>query len=174
MNKKIALIAAIGFIIIVGAGYSYTTLGTGKLVIMITDPPEHWGSASKVYIRYSEIKIHRANAGNESGWYTAVEGDSWIDLSTVLDSSEVIGSTHLQAGKYNLIRFEVLDANVTVAGENYTATVSSGNLTVSIMKGGVDISVGQTSHLVIDITPKVMGSTSTGFKVVPATKVTPK
>jgi hypothetical protein len=146
----------------------------GKLVVMITDPPEHWGPASKVYIRYSEIKIHRANAGNKSGWYTAIEGDSWIDLSTVLNSSEVIGSTHLQAGKYNLIRFEVLDAKVTVNDENHTATVSSGKLTVSITKGGVDISVGQTSQLVIDITPKVVGSSLTGFKVVPAAKATPE
>jgi len=70
------------------------------------------------------------------------------------------------------MRFEVLDAIVTVEDMNYTATVSSGKLTVAIVRGGVDISVGQTSHLVIDITPKVVGSQSAGFKVVPAVKAT--
>jgi hypothetical protein len=169
MNKKV-LMGLLVTIIVVSAGFTYFTYGKGTLVVEMKDPPEEWGSASKIYIRYSEIKVHRANAGNESGWFTAVEGDSWIDLSTVLDSSKVIGSTGLQAGKYNLMRFEVLEAIVTVDDMNYTATVSSRKLTVSIHNGGVDISVGQTSHLVIDITPKVVGSPSAGFKVVPAVK----
>jgi hypothetical protein len=171
MNKNV-LLGLLVTIIVVSAGSIYLTYGKGTLVVEMKDPPNEWGSASKVYIRYGEMKIHRANAGNESGWFTAVEGDSWIDLSTVLDSSRVIGSTGLQAGKYNLMRFEVLDAIVTVEDMNYTATVSSGKLTVAIVRGGVDISVGQTSHLVIDITPKVVGSQSAGFKVVPAVKAT--
>lgn len=169
MNKNV-LLGLLVTTIAVSASFTYLTYGKGTLVIEMKDPPNEWGSASKVYIQYSEIKIHRANAGNESGWFTAVEGDSWIDLSTVLDSSRIIGSTGLQAGKYNLMRFEVLDAIVTVEDINYTATVSSGKLTVAIVRGGVDISVGQTSHLVIDITPKVVGSQSAGFKVVPAVK----
>ncbi len=171
--KKNMLMGLLVTIVVVFAGFTYFTYGKGTLVVEMKDPPKEWGSASKIYIRYSEIKIHRANAGNESGWFTAVEGDSWIDLSTVLSSSKVIGSAGFQAGKYNLMRFEVLDAIVTVDGMNHTATGSGGKLTVAIIKGGVDISVGQTSHLVIDITPKVVGSQSAGFKVVPAVKATP-
>ena len=172
MNKNVFM-GLLVTMLVVSAGFAYFTYGKGTLVVEMKDPPEEWGSASKIYIRYSEIMIHRANAGNESGWFTAVEGDSWIDLSTVLNSSKVIGSTGLQAGKYNLLRFDVLDAIVTVDDMNYTATVSSGRLTVAIIRGGVDISVGQTSHLVIDMTPKVVGSSAAGFKVVPAVKATP-
>jgi hypothetical protein len=74
---------------------------------------------------------------------------------------------------YNLVRFEVLESVVTVGGQNYTATVSSGKLTIAVTRGGVNIEVGQTSHLVIDITPKVVGSAAAGFRVVPVVKAIP-
>ncbi len=167
------LIGALVIVIVVFGSYGYFSYGKGTLVVELTDPPRDWGSASKVYIRYSNVSIHRAKAGNESGWFTAVEGDVWLDLSTVLNASEVIGSTQLGSGMYNLIRFEVLESIVTVGEQNFTATVSSGRLTIAITKGGVDISVGQTTHLVIDITPKVVGSATAGYRVVPAVKAIP-
>lgn len=160
-------------VVIIATGYSYIAFGTGKLVVEITDPPENWGRASNIYIEYSEVEIHRAKAGNESGWFTVVDEGGWIDLSRVLNSSEALGTSSLRAGKYNLIRFQVLDAIVTVDGVNHTATVASGRLNIAITRGGVDIQVGQTSHVVIDVTPRVTGSQVGGFKLVPAAKATP-
>jgi hypothetical protein len=172
MNRNV-LIGALAVVIVVVGSFGYFSYGKGTLVMELTDPPSEWGSASKVYIRYSEVSIHRAKAGNESGWFTAVEGNSWMNLSTVLNASEVIGISRLRSGKYNLVRFEVLESVVTVGGQNYTATVSSGKLTIAVTRGGVNIEVGQTAHLVIDITPKVVGSASAGFRVVPAVKAIP-
>lgn len=117
--------------------------------------------------------IHRANAGNESGWFTAVSEEGWVDLSEVLNASKTIGRGSLRAGKYNLIRFEILDSIVTVGGQNHTATVSSGKLTIAITKEGVNVVVGGTTHLVIDVTPKVVGSAASGLKLVPAAKAAP-
>jgi hypothetical protein len=57
-------------------------------------------------------------------------------------------------------------------GVRTIATVSSGKLTIAVTRGGVNIEEGQKSHLVIDITPKVMGSATGGFRVVPAVKAT--
>ena len=172
MNRNM-LIGALAIAIVIFGSYGYFSYGKGTLVVELMDPPSEWGPASKVYIRYGEVSIHRAKAGNESGWFTAVEGDSWMDLSTVLSASEVIGTSRLGSGKYNLVRFEVLESVVTVGGQNYTVTVSSGKLTIAISSEGVDIEVGQTSHLVIDITPKVVGSAAAGFRVVPAVKAIP-
>jgi hypothetical protein len=62
---------------------------------------------------------------------------------------------------------------VTVEGQNYTAIVQSGKLNIAITKGGITIDVGQTSHLVIDLTPKVVGSASKGYRIVPAVKAVP-
>lgn len=172
MNRNV-LIGALAVVIVAVGSFGYFSYGKGTLVMELTDPPRDWGPASKVYIRYSEVRIHRAKAGNESGWFRAVEGDAWMDLSTVLNASEVIGISRLRSGKYNLVRFEVLESIVTVGGQNYTATVSSGKLTIAVTRGGVYIEVGQTAHLVIDITPKVVGSTAAGFRVVPAVKAIP-
>ncbi len=171
MNRNVLMGALVIMMVMVGS-YGYFTYGKGTLVVELTDPPSEWGPASKVYIRYDEVRIHRAKAGNESGWLTVVEDDSWMDLSTVLNASEVIGMSRLGPGKYNLVRFEVLDSVVTVGGQNYTATVSSGKLTIAVTGGGVNIELGQTSHLVIDITPKVVGSAASGYRVVPAVKAT--
>jgi hypothetical protein len=174
MNKKMGvLLALLVGVVIVGGGFAYLTYGSGTLIVEVRDPPDHWGPASCVYVHYSRIMIHRADAGNESGWYMAVENDGWIDLSEVLNASRAIGGGSLRAGKYNLVRFEIIDSVVTVEGQNHTTPVESGKLTVSITRGGVSVEVGQTKHLVIDIAPKVVGSTANGFRLVPAAKASP-
>lgn len=159
--------------LIIGGTYGYFTYGHGTLVVQMMDPPEHWGPASKVYIRYSEIMVHRADAENESGWFTAVQSDGWIDLSAVLNVSKAIGQGSLQAGLYNLIRFNITEAKVTINGENKTATVESGMLNVPITRGGIKVNAGQTAYLVIDITPRVVGSEAQGFRLVPAARALP-
>lgn len=160
-------------ILVAGAYVGFTVYGSGRLVVSVTDPPRDWGDATHVYVRFSEIKVHRADAGNETGWYTVVEGEGWVDLRSTLNSSAALGVGGLQAGKYNLVRFTVEEAIVTVDDENYTATVQSGSLKVAIIQGGVDVKAGQTSYLLIDITPKVVGSAAQGFRVVPAAKALP-
>jgi hypothetical protein len=172
MNRNV-LMGALVIVIVVFGSYGYASFGKGTLIVELIDPPREWGPASNVYIRYDEVRIHRAEAGNESGWLTVVEGDSWMDLSSVLNASEVIGSSQLGAGKFNLVRFLVLESIVTVGGQNYSATVSSGKINIVITKGGVNVEAGQTSHLVIDITPSVVGSVAAGFKVVPSVKAIP-
>jgi len=144
---------------------------SGTLVVLMTDPPE-WQGATNVYINYSEIMIHRAGAGDESGWETVVVSGS-IDLASVLNVSRAIGDTSLKAGLYNLIRFNVTEALVTIDDQNYTATVASGMLNVPITKGGVRVNADEITYLLIDINSKVEGSTSTGLRLVPAARAEP-
>lgn len=70
-------------------GYSETAraFGNRTLVVEMTDPPQGWGDASNVYIKYSAVEIHRADAGNQTGWITVVENEAWIDLTETLNSS---------------------------------------------------------------------------------------
>ncbi len=160
-------------LLVVAIGSSvYFTYGYGTLVVKMVDPPQEWGQASNVYIRYSEIMVHRADAGNETGWYTVV-GSGWIDLASVVNVSKTIGQGSLQSGKYNLVRFQVMEAVVTVGGANYTAEVPPDKVTISITQGGIQVNTGQTAYLVIDINPKVVGSQASGFKLVPAATASP-
>lgn len=172
MNKGL-LVVIISAIVVGSGALTYVTYGSGRLVVDITDPPQGWGPATSVYIHYSQVKLHRANAENESGWVTVVDSEGWVDLKETLNASKTLGIAELQAGTYNLVRFEILEAKVTVDGMNYTTPVESGKLNIAIVQGGVTIQAGQTTTLTIDITPKVVGSKAGGFKLVPAAKALP-
>ena len=167
-----ALIVGLGTVLIIGGLFTYFAYGSGTLVIEMMDPPEQWGAASQVYIHYSAIMIHRAGAKNESGWKTAVKADGWINLTSVVNVSRAICQGPLQAGRYNLVRFNITEAVVTVEGQNHTATVVNGKLNVPITKGGIRVDAGQKTHLVVDITPRVTGSQH-GYRLVPAAKAIP-
>jgi hypothetical protein len=162
-------------VVILGAAYyAYNTFASGTLSVKVTDPPTDWGAATHVYIHYSAISVHKAGEGNETGWSTVVQSEGWVNLRDAINATQTLGSGALQPGTYNLIRFEIKEANVTVSGQNYTATVSSGKLNIAIIQGGVTISAGQTSSVVIDITPKVVGSPTQGYRIVPAAKAFPQ
>jgi hypothetical protein len=158
--------------IIMSSLFIYVGYGSGTLIVEMEDPPMDWGPASHVYIHYSAIMIHRADAANESGWST-VSAAGWINLTSVLNISKVISQGPLQAGKYNVIRFNVTEAIVTVNGANYTATVASGKLNIPITRGGIQVNAGQTTYLVIDVAPRVTGSEAEGFRLVPSAKAAP-
>ena len=168
MKRSNVLIISLAALVLAASGYTYLSYGEGTLIVELTDPPSGWGQATNIYIKYGKVSVHRAEAGNESGWFTAVDNEGWVDLSTTLNSSKTLGMSSLQAGKYNLVRFEILETIITVDELNYTSTVESGKLNIAIIRGGVQIHAGQTTSLLIDIMPKVVGSVKSGFKLVPA------
>lgn len=145
---------------------------SGTLVILMRDPPPGWGSATAVYISFSDIMIHRADAGVESGWFNTGVGVANLSLREIVIFRTMIGETTLQVGMYNVIRFNVTQAIATVNGINYTCAVKSGKLNVPIIGGGVRINAGQISSLEIDITPKITGKDG-NFSLKPTAKATP-
>ena len=144
----------------------------GYLVIKIKDPPEGWGSASALYITSDDINIHRADMGNESGWYKTGVSVTNLSLGELTIFERIVGQTSLPAGLYNIIRFEIVKAIVTVDGKNYSSEVASGKLNVPIISGGVRIVPNHSSSLLIDITPKITGKDGR-FKLTPSVKATP-
>jgi hypothetical protein len=168
----LAVVIVIAIIVVVGV-FVYLSYGSGTLQTSMTDPPAGWGDATQVYINYSAIQVHRADAGNNSGWFTAVDVSGWINLTQILDVNKTLGSKSLQAGTYNLIRFMDVEAIVTVNDVNYSATVPSDKLQIAITQGGVKINAGQTSNLLIELNIMVQGSITEGFTLVPGIRATP-
>ncbi len=163
------IIAPIIVVIIVIAAvviYAYLNSATGTMKIEITDPSTVWDGATRVYINYSAIEVHRADAANDSGWSTAIDKSAWLNLTVTLDANKTLGSKSLQPGTYNLIRFKLLNATVTVGGVNVTARVPPDMLQIAITQGGVKVTAGQTSTLLIELHIKVVNS-QTGYDVVP-------
>lgn len=175
-RTTIVAIVIVAIIVVVAGAYAFLAYGPGTLEIQMTDPPTNWGGATQVYINYSAIEVHRADAAdNQSGWSTVVSTSGWVNLTQTLSVNKTIGSGGLQAGKYNLIRFSILQAFVTIGGANHTAAVPSGKLQIAITQGGVQISAGQTSRLLIELNIKVEGATSpyTELRIVPDIRAIP-
>jgi hypothetical protein len=163
---------AILLVAVFGA-YTYFGYTTATLTLKMRDPPYNWGDASNIYIHYSAIEIHRSDAGDKAGWMSLSE-EGWIDLSTVIDIDETIGESSLEPGIYDRIRFEIIEARVTVNGFNKTASVASGKLNIQITNGGITLVGGRTSELLLDIEPTVHGSEKSGYRIIPAVKAIPE
>jgi hypothetical protein len=145
-----AIVAAVIIIVVAGlVGYLYLSMGV--LRVELTDPPVGWGEASQIYLNYSSIEVHRGDADNESGWITVIDQGGSVNLTSILNVNETLGSKSLQPGTYNLIRFQINSATVTVAEQNVSATVPSGEMQIAITQGGVTVNAGQTSTVFIQL-----------------------
>ncbi|MHB2036725.1 MAG: DUF4382 domain-containing protein [Nitrososphaerales archaeon] len=137
---------------------------SGTLAVLLTDPPTIPNGVTAVYATYSDVQVHVSNAGNESGWYD-LHSSGQINLMSVINIGQTIGSTSVPAGNYNALRFNVTAATVTYQGQNYSAHIANSaagpQLTVPII-GGIQVSSGQSSAAIIDMTPTViLGGNST-------------
>jgi len=162
----------------VGSSSSSTTSGsgilgsTGTLQISMIDPPNVPANVVAVYVNYSSIQVHVSNAGNQSGWYN-VTSSGTINLMKIVSNSKVLASATLPNGTYNIVRFNVTSAVVTVNSTsgvltNHTANVPSGMVQATIT-GGVNVQANTTSALLIDISPRVTGANGSYILVPSAT-----
>ena len=160
-----------------GGGSSSGSFGSGTLQLSMIDPPNAPGNVTGVYINYTSIKVHVANAGNQSGWYNVTSSGS-IDLMKIVNSSKVLGSAKLPNGTYNIVRFNITSAVVTVqnsstgADQNFTANVPSG-MVQSVITGGVNVRANTTSALLVNITPKVTYGGNNQYTLIPAATAAP-
>ncbi|MER3602281.1 MAG: hypothetical protein C4339_06175 [Nitrososphaerota archaeon] len=161
-------IAAIALAIIAGAAsYAYLSLQqgappgpggvtgapSGTLAILVTDPPQVPEGVTAIYINYSSMAVHLAQAGNQSGWIE-VNARGTLDLMKLVNVTTTVASLNL-TGKFNALLFNISSALVTYNGKNYTCFVPSGKLTVPII-GGVEVAVGQAKAIVLDLQPAVL------------------
>jgi hypothetical protein len=172
MNKIPILVLCIVVTIWFGSFFSSNVSASGTLVILMRDPPSGWGPATAVYISFSDIMIHRADAGDESGWFNTGVSVANLSLQEIVIFNTMIGETTLQVGKYNIIRFNITQAIATVNGQNYNCVVKSGKLHVPIIRGGVRVNPAKISSLEIDITPKITGKNG-NYSLTPTVKAAP-
>ncbi len=147
----------------------------GTLGVQVTDPPSLPPNVTAVYINYSDLQVHVAVAGSDSGWYT-VSGSGELNLTQLVNVSMTVGSAPVSSGVYNILRFNISGAQVTYDGRNYTATVPSGTLTVPITEGGVPVAAGGSSGVMVDISTNVIPVDTNGtmsFILVPAARSVP-
>lgn len=150
------LIIAIALIAIVaGAILGFLFYGPSSVQISIRDPPQtaYSSSIQGIFVTFSSVEVHTANAGNNSGWHP-IATDATINLLTVLTVSNVLGKASVPAGKYTELRFNVTQVIVTITGVNITYTIPGGSLKVPILNGGLQVYGALTANVELDLSFK--------------------
>jgi hypothetical protein len=122
----------------------------------MTDPPTVPDGVTSVFIDYSNLAIHISSAGNNTGWHVlGVAGQ--VDLMSVINSTQTIAMANISSGNFNALAFNVTSAIVTFHGVNYSAyLVYQDHVLFVPIVGGINITDGQASAAVIDLTPTVL------------------
>ena len=128
MKKVLAIIVVTALIVPACAVFFACAMATGAVEVRVTDAPA--GNITSVNVTVDEIRIHRAGAGNESGWepIPLVGGASNItfDLLQVAGNETVLGyAKSMPPGNYTQLRMHVLSVNVTIDGLTRPADVPS-------------------------------------------------
>ena len=157
---------------VAGGSSANSGISTGVLQVSMIDPPHVPAEVVGVYVNYSSIQVHVASAGNESGWHN-VTASGTINLMTIVNNSEVMGSASLPAGTYNIVRFNITSALVTVKSStggllNYTVSIPSGKVQ-AVITGGALVQTNGVTKLLIDISPRVNGANGSYMLVPSAT-----
>ena len=145
----IALVAVVIVLIMVAAtvgAYSILSATTGTVSIYVKDAPLDW---KYVNVTFSEVRIHKASAGNESGWQTLSIKNGVIDLTNLSDVSELLASSNVSIGKYTQIRIVVTSATGMMQdGTSVNLSIPSGELKTT---HPFNVTSGQKKNLTIDI-----------------------
>jgi len=123
------LAVAITLVVVVGGAGAYLMWPepeTGTVSIYVKDLPDDW---THVNVTFSEVRIHQADAGNDSGWHTLDLEQQTVDLAVLTNMSELLASGNVSVGKYTQIRIVVVAVTGTMEdGTIVNFTVSSGAL----------------------------------------------
>jgi hypothetical protein len=154
-GKRTILLALVLVLVVVGGVVGFLFYAPSNAQISIRDPPQqpYDSSIQAIYVTFTSIEIHSANAGDASGWHTIITSAT-VNLFTVLNVSKVLGKASEPAGRYTELRFNVSAVIVTISGINVTFTIPSGSLKIPITGAGAQAYGALTVNIVLDLSFK--------------------
>jgi uncharacterized protein DUF4382 len=154
-GKKKLLLALVLVLVVVGGVVGFLFYAPSNVQISIRDPPQqsYDPTITGIFVTFTSIEIHSANAGNASGWHT-ITTSATVNLFTVLNVSKVLGKASLPAGKYTELRFNVSKVMVTISGVDVTYTIPSGSLKIPITGAGAQAYGALTVNVELDLSFK--------------------
>jgi hypothetical protein len=156
---------------------------SGILSIQLTDPPVTPPGVTSVYVKYSDIFVHATSSSSSSsfglgpdrGWYKVAQSGS-IDLMTVINASETLGTSQIPVGAYDQIRFNITFATITYESVVYPVNVPNGWIRVPLQAGTIYVTSTSDSAAVLDVAPTVVAVNDQGtlrFVLMPAVRAFP-
>lgn len=123
--------------------------GQGQLKITMVDAPAVY---EEVNIIVTRVEVHKADAGQNSGWFVINNNAATYDLLTLRNGASVIlGDNSLDAGHYSQIRLIIgTGSNVVVNGITYPLEIPSGEQTGVKLNHQFEIQSGIIYELLLD------------------------
>ncbi len=153
--KRLVIAAIVVIVVAVLGGavfFSVPSTGQGSVSIGFTDAPTQ--GVTHIYVTVSNIVIQ--GTGNTSLSYSS---ETKFDLLSLLNVTKMLGSTHVPAGNYTMIRFAVTSAVATISGTNITLKVPSGEIKVPV---SFQVKSGATTTIILDITADMTNIRASG------------
>src|SRR6266852_5714076 len=175
-GSRTVLLALVLVLVVIGGVVGFLFYAPSNAQISIRDPPQqpYDSSIQAIYVTFTSIEIHSANAGDASGWH-AITTSATVNLFTVLNVSKVLGKASLPAGKYIELRFNVSAVIVTISGINVTFTIPNGSLKIPITGAGAQAYGALTVNVELDLSfrsNEILNNTTLTLSPVATAKVT--
>jgi len=175
-GKKKIVLAIVLVLVVVGGVVGFLFYAPSNVQISIRDPPQqpYDPSITGIFVTFTSIDVHSANAGSDSGWHTITTGAT-VNLFTVLNASKVLGKASLPAGKYTELRFNVSKVIAIISGGNVTYTIPSGSLKIPITGAGAQAYGALTVNVELDLsfkTSEILSNPTLTLNPVATAKVT--
>ena len=163
----LAIAGTAGYVVLVNHGQLFPSSGTsaggvGSLSVYVQDAPtgavatdpmngsvNATATFSHVYVTFSEVQVHQADAGNDSGWVN-VTTTKTVDLMSTVSVSGLLGTAQVPSGMYTQLRLNVTKAWGVFESNNTTVNfiVPSGVLKTD---DPFNVTTGQSTSLTIEI-----------------------
>jgi len=123
--RTVFAMAVTGLLLI--AGFAFLgSVTSGTLYVYVRDAPVEWRQLNVVF---SDIQVHRADAGNDSGWIHLPLSSTNIDFVALANLTRLLALDRAPAGKYTQLRLVVNSVDgVLNDGTPVTFVVPSGEL----------------------------------------------
>lgn len=145
----ISTILAASFVLVGLSGCM--TSGSGVFQLLLSDDANAIGDFEHLNVTISQVRLHAANANNDSGWQEFAPRESRIDLTNLVGSNETtLVKESIAEGKYTRIELVVTDAVGTLkeSHEQVAVKVPSGRL---FLERPFEVENGKQVQFVFDV-----------------------
>ena len=145
MKRLVFLVTAFVSMAVAVAACGGSSGPTGTVEVIVKDAPPP--GVTKVLVTTKNIQVHKAGAGDDSGWETVIGDEKTFDLVAVSEVAQILGAGTLPVGSYTQVRMDVPKVRVTANGKDFDATVPSDKLKIV---GNFNVNANATTSLKLD------------------------
>jgi len=123
----------------------YPSFALGIVTLRITDSGARPGEP--LYAKCSNIALHRTGEGEKTGWIELINMTGTYDLSSLGNVTETVFRSRITAGRYDKIRFTVVEATAVINGSKVKLSIKQALVTLNLE---LNIGYGEERILLLD------------------------